>query len=246
MDANLRRAFPLDVYDEQIARHYAAYRPPLHRLIVNEALEDQQFEVGLDIGCGTGRSTTALVEKCSQVVGVDYSQHMLDRARKTPKVNYLHGSGENLPIPDASIDLVTFAGVLSYLNKEAVVKELMRVCRNNALILSYDFKILIGDLAKVFSLAETNVDHAYDHASNLSGHVGISTLKRESRFIELSITEKQAAHILLSHKVHYEHLAELFGSGDPFDQIVSKLKQVGFRGLFKVKIYYTRHRLECE
>ena len=234
----------MDIYDDQIARHYAAYRPPLHQLIINEALENQQFEVGLDIGCGTGCSTIALADNCRQIFGVDSSQYMLDKARKTPKVNYLHGSGENLPIPDASVDLVTLAGVLSYLNEEAVVEELKRVCCNNALVLTYDFEIQIGDLEKVFSLAETNVDNAYDHASNLSGHLGISTLKRESRLTELSITEKQAAHILLSHKVHHEHLAELFDSVDPFDQIVCKLKQVGFRGLFKAKIYYTLHRLE--
>lgn len=88
----------LHIYDEQIARHYAAYRPPLHRSIVNEFLEGQQFEVGLDIGCGTGCSAISLVGKCCQIFGVDYSQRMLDMASKTPKVTYLRGSGDDLPI----------------------------------------------------------------------------------------------------------------------------------------------------
>ncbi len=61
----------LDIYDDQIARHYAAYRPPLHQLIINEALENQLFEVGLDIGCGTGCSAIALADRCRQVFGVD-------------------------------------------------------------------------------------------------------------------------------------------------------------------------------
>ena len=234
----------MNIYDEQIARHYAAYRPSLHQLIINEALENQQFEIGLDIGCGTGCSTIALVERCRQVFGIDSSQHMLDRASKTSKVAYLHGSGEDLPIPDASIDLVTFAGVLSYLNKKAVVRELKRVCRNNALILSYDFKILFDDLIKVFPLAETNVDNVYDHTCDLSDQASISILKQESRLTELGATEKQAAHILLSDKGHYDLLAKLFDSIDPLDQVVYKLNQVGFSGVFKAKIYYSLHRLE--
>ncbi len=119
------------------------------------------------------------------------------------------------------------------------------MCCNNALVLTYDFEILIGDLVKVFSLAKTKTDDdVYDHTCNLSGKVGILILKRESRLIELSVTEKQVAHILLSDKNHYDPLAKLFDSVDPFNQIVSKLKQVGFSDVLKAKIYYTLHRLE--
>jgi len=45
-------------YDDTSAGHDAAYRPPLHRLILECLIrEEESFRVGLDIGCGTGCST---------------------------------------------------------------------------------------------------------------------------------------------------------------------------------------------
>jgi hypothetical protein len=42
-------------YDSTSARHYAAFRPPLHSLILERVIgPSESFQVGLDIGCGTG------------------------------------------------------------------------------------------------------------------------------------------------------------------------------------------------
>lgn len=57
-------------YDEAIAYHYNAYRPPLHEVILSQVLgKDERFQNGLDIGCGTGYSAIALAKYCSQVYG---------------------------------------------------------------------------------------------------------------------------------------------------------------------------------
>ena len=60
------------MYDETIAIHYAAYRPPLHEIILKKSLNSAgNPRIGLDIGCGTSRSSQALKEYCHYVVGID-------------------------------------------------------------------------------------------------------------------------------------------------------------------------------
>ena len=70
-----------DQYNESVASHYSAYRPPLHQLILQRAeLGTATFPIGLDVGCGTGRSSVALADFCEQVFAIDPSQPMLDAA----------------------------------------------------------------------------------------------------------------------------------------------------------------------
>ena len=233
----------MHIYGEHIARHYAAYRPPLHRLIADEALTGLRFKTGLDVGCGTGYSAIALADKCERVFAVDHSQPMLDLAVANPKVTYLLGSGDALPIQDASVDVATFAGVLPYLNTHAVFRELKRVCRPGAFIIPYDFEIIPGDLMLLFSTADPHVADTYDHACNFSGLAGISTLKQVSRIVELRTTGEQAAHILLSDQSRYEHLASLLKSSDPFERIVDEFRCVQWPGALIARIHYSLHRL---
>ena len=104
-------------YDEAVAAHYAAYRPPLHQLILQRSgIGTEQFSVGLDVGCGTGRSSAALVDFCEHVYAMDPSQSMIDAAVPHQAITYIKGSGERMPIVDQSIDIVTFAQSLQHCN----------------------------------------------------------------------------------------------------------------------------------
>lgn len=234
----------MHVYDGQIARHYAAYRPPLHKLILDEALYGRTFEVGLDVGCGTGYSAVALADLCERVVAVDPSQAMLDEATRHPGITYLPGSGNDLPVDDASVDLATFAGVLPYLNAAEAASELQRVCRNNALVLAYDFDVILDRLLDSFSLEIVPALGSYDHAANLAGQDKVVTLDSTSRLVDVGVTAQQAAHVLLSDKGRYDPLAQRFGSDDPFARIVDALERQPWTGRLDARIYYTLHRFE--
>ena len=232
------------MYDEQIAQHYAAYRPPLHQLILAEILQDQQFEMGLDIGCGTGYSTLALTDYCDHVIGVDQSQSMLSRATKHAKAEYRAGTGELLPIDDGSINVVTLAGVYFYLDAEKTLNELARVCRKHAPVALYDFEILIEELMQLFGLAPEQDDTGYDHASNPSGMDGVSTIQQVTRTLSIQVTEAQAAHILLSDKARHLPLSDLYHTADPFQRVVEKLEQSRWSGHLQADIYYSLHQLQ--
>lgn len=85
----------------------------------------------LDVACGTGRFTQRLVARGHRVVGVDASPEMLDVARpKVPDADFHVGRLDDLPVPDASVDLVLCALALSHVPDLApVLAEFARVVR---------------------------------------------------------------------------------------------------------------------
>src|SRR5690625_1496286 len=103
-------------YDTATAKHYAAYRPPLHRLILEKTLDrSESFRSALDVGCGTGYSSLALVPFSDRICGIDNSEEMLNLAEKHPKISYKFGDVDSLSdLTDQPFDIVTFAGSLVY------------------------------------------------------------------------------------------------------------------------------------
>ncbi len=91
----------------------------------------------LDICCGTGDQTGALVTKRPQgsdpIVGLDFSSEMLSRAHKKypgAEVRWIEGDAMHLPFPDASLDLVTAAfGFRNLSNYAEGLREIARVLR---------------------------------------------------------------------------------------------------------------------
>src|SRR5512135_2775248 len=132
-------------YDERAASHYAAYRPPLHRMILRRVLsESAHFRAGLDVGCGTGYSALALADACDRVYGIDPSASMLARATADQKVAYLRATADRIPLRNASIDIITFAGSLFYADADATRAEIRRVSPSG-IVIAYDFEVLVGD-----------------------------------------------------------------------------------------------------
>jgi SAM-dependent methyltransferase len=115
------RGYPphvLDLWLDAIARVAGAQRP------VRDIL---------DLGCGTGRYSGALAERfAASVVAIDPSEKMLAEARRknAAGVRHLSGSGEALPLPDASVDLVFMSMVFHHFgDRDRVARECHRVLR---------------------------------------------------------------------------------------------------------------------
>ena len=133
------------VYDsDRLARCYASSRPPVHDTIcamLFAALpEDYEVHSALDIGCGAGASTAALVTHATCVVGIDPSLPMLLQARRRlPTATFVQAKADALPASAASIDLVTAAGSLNYTDIDLSLAELARVLSPNGYLAIYDF-----------------------------------------------------------------------------------------------------------
>ncbi|MBP3763312.1 MAG: bifunctional demethylmenaquinone methyltransferase/2-methoxy-6-polyprenyl-1,4-benzoquinol methylase UbiE [Bacteroidales bacterium] len=85
----------------------------------------------LDVACGTGDMSEALLRQGCRVTGVDLSEEMLSIARaKVPSVAFLRADAEQLPFPDAAFDAVTCAfGVRNFVHLEAGLAEMLRVLK---------------------------------------------------------------------------------------------------------------------
>lgn len=134
-----------DVVDgyERWARRYDGPNPAIAREqpIVHGMLAALPPGVALDAACGTGRHTARLVELGHQVIGLDTSEAMLAIAReKVPSADLRVGRLEELPVDDASVDLVTCALALTH------VSDLGPVMREFARVLRPGGRVLISDI----------------------------------------------------------------------------------------------------
>ena len=85
----------------------------------------------LDACCGTGDLALAAREAGGDVTGLDFSERMLERARrKAPDLSWVAGDLLALPFDDASFDAATVGfGVRNVQDLEAGLRELARVLR---------------------------------------------------------------------------------------------------------------------
>lgn len=84
----------------------------------------------LDLGAGTGKLTSRLVERGLNVVAVDPIAELLDVLRTTlPDTPALLGTAEQIPLPDNSIDAVLVAQAWHWFDPERAAAEVARVLR---------------------------------------------------------------------------------------------------------------------
>jgi demethylmenaquinone methyltransferase/2-methoxy-6-polyprenyl-1,4-benzoquinol methylase len=85
----------------------------------------------LDVATGTGDLAVALRARGAEVVGLDFSEGMLDLARrKAPDVRFEVGNALELPYEDASFDAVTVGfGARNFSDLGRGVREMTRVAK---------------------------------------------------------------------------------------------------------------------
>ena len=87
----------------------------------------------LDLCCGSGQTTQFLVQKSSQVTGLDASPVAIERAKKiVPSANYVEGLAEKIPFPEQTFDLVHSSVALHEMETkqlEEIFREVYRVLK---------------------------------------------------------------------------------------------------------------------
>jgi ubiquinone/menaquinone biosynthesis C-methylase UbiE len=117
------------IYDRE-ANPLVALEEP----VVREALGEVAGLSVLDLGCGTGRHSIWLADGGATVTGIDFSEGMLEAARRKPgagAVRFLvHDLHQPLPFAPGSFDLVVSGLVLEHLQElDAFFREARRVLR---------------------------------------------------------------------------------------------------------------------
>jgi len=118
---------------------YHHWRPVISKLIqlICKILRKYYIKVeALDVGCGTGVYTEEISRYTQKCVGLDLSENMLEYARKKRKeLNLVLADAHKLPFRDKSFNLVVTVGLLEYVQKDSVLKEIAMVMRKGAFLI---------------------------------------------------------------------------------------------------------------
>ena len=125
----------------------------LHRLWKRRVAKLAAVKPGnhaLDICCGTGDISFALVQCGSETTGLDFSTQMLEvaesrrqqtnRKLQTANLKFLQGDAQQLPFPENSFDIVTVGyGLRNLTSWDRGLDEMHRVARPGARLIVLDF-----------------------------------------------------------------------------------------------------------
>lgn len=228
----------IDEYDKITAKHYRAFRPPLHDIILEKSITNKTTHVlGLDIGCGTGQSSTMLAHFCNQVVGIDPSIDMISKGINHPNVSYSLFNKKHINFEDNTFDIITLAGSLWYAKSQELLNEVIRVGAEKANVIVYDFEVLLEDIRTKIGFDTKADDSSYNHEEDFSGldNNGIVILKKESERVQLQIAINDLAHLILSVKGQYTYLSEIYGRNELYKTIVNKLRSISDAAHFDIQ-----------
>lgn len=155
MTRSRRKQHALEMFGELPARYdevaavLSFLQDPRWRRAAVEAVAARPEDRVLDVACGTGLVSRALVERWGcRVVGLDQSAPMLGRARAklagdprlAERVTLVEGEAEALPFADGEFDHLTFTYLLRYVDDPAAtLAELARVVKPGGRISSLEF-----------------------------------------------------------------------------------------------------------
>ncbi|KAH3884607.1 putative methyltransferase DDB_G0268948 [Dreissena polymorpha] len=143
------RTMAIRLFEEKDhAQLYSKYRPTYPDSVYETIMrfyghgkEDAgDYTLAVDVGCGNGQSSFPLVKHFSRVIGCDVSKEQIKSAVKHEKLTYTVCSGENLSfLQDGSVDLLTIAQALHWLDRETFFKEVIRVLKPGGVFAGYGY-----------------------------------------------------------------------------------------------------------
>ncbi|MFV8226459.1 class I SAM-dependent DNA methyltransferase [Christiangramia aquimixticola] len=109
-----------------------------------ETLSSYEFKNVLELGCGTGKNTEWLLTKAEQIIGLDFSQEMLNKATEkitSEKVVFIKADlTQNWEIENEFADLITCSLTLEH------IKDLNHIFHQAVLKLKKDAYFFISEL----------------------------------------------------------------------------------------------------
>ena len=99
-----------------------------------------QPDTVVDLGCGTGLSTTAWQGYCKRAVGIEPSEDMLNVARQKQAANitFKHGCGHQIPLSDQCADAVICSQSFHWMEPISTLTEVNRILHKNGVFATVD------------------------------------------------------------------------------------------------------------
>lgn len=125
----------------ETAKAYAQGRPYFHPLVMEriKATLDLSapLELAVDVACGTGMSSLALLTVADRVVATDISPEMLSQAPADGRIDYRLAPADALPLGGEQADLMTVSLAFHWLERNAFLREARRVLRPDGSLVIY-------------------------------------------------------------------------------------------------------------
>lgn len=129
------------------AKTYSKYRPKYPIVVAETVTNFARKTTGnwrlnriVDVGCGTGQSTSIYSSFAKEVIGLDPSINQIKEAEKLKlpeNVNFVMDVAEQMPFADQSVDIVTCAASVHWFNWKTFLRECDRVLTPNGCLALY-------------------------------------------------------------------------------------------------------------
>ncbi len=126
------------------AAHRPSYAPQLAEALARVA---PGRDLAVDVGCGSGQLSALLGEHFEQVEALDPSDSQLSGAQTHPRVRYREAPAEDLPVADASTDLITAAQAAHWFDRPRFYAEARRIAKPGAVVALITYNNPVGDEA---------------------------------------------------------------------------------------------------
>jgi SAM-dependent methyltransferase len=128
----------------------------------------------LDVACGPGLVACPLAEVAHHVTGIDITPAMIEQAKMKQRssgltnLTWLVGDAVPLPFPDAAFSVVvTRYSFHHFLNPQAVLAEMVRVCRPGGRVVVIDVLTSSPEQAEAYNRVEKLRDPSHVRALSL-------------------------------------------------------------------------------
>lgn len=156
-----------------------------------ETLSKYAFDNVIELGCGTGKNTEWLITKAKSIMGLDFSEEMLNKAKRKINSNKIKFLQTNLkepwPVENNFADLITCSLTLEH------IKNLNPIFNQAHLKLKTGGKFFISELhparqyagSKAKYESETGINELEVYVHHLSEYLG-SAEKNSLKLIEIN------------------------------------------------------------
>ncbi len=131
---------------KEFVETYESFRPVPPTQIVEATLRyfgESHCTALADLGCGNGIGTYIWQGFADQITGIDPSDDMLQMARQknqSGNVRFLSAFSDQLPLENASVDIVTISQAFHWMEPVATLREIDRILQPNGVLSIYDCK----------------------------------------------------------------------------------------------------------
>lgn len=188
---------------------YSKFRPSPPPDFIDSMIKYLQSKVSgelkqaVDIGCGTGQSTTVLAPHFEKIIGFDASEAQIESAKRNrslPNVTYKVGDCSKLPLPDSSVHLVTSSQAVHWFDLPQFFTEVKRILVLNGVMAVYGYWIPMPqaqDEEQNVKIANLIDEDFHEKALGKYWHEGRNILKNYYRDIFFPFKDIQRLNLVI-------------------------------------------------